>query len=111
MSTPISNEGLTNIFKLIDKSKIIYPIAVAASLVLMFSIFTNQKQTNSLKDYEIATLEEYLMEETIYNNDISALIDDSFDINTIEFDNSILNDLEAENYLLYEIEVEEIILN
>ena len=38
------------------------------------------------------------MEETIYNNDISALIDE-FDINTIEFDNSILNDLEAENYL------------
>ena len=109
--TPISNEGLTNIFKLIDKSKIIYPIAVAASLVLMFSIFTNQKQINSLKDYEIATLEEYLMEETIYNNDISVLIDDSFDINSIEFDNSILNDQEAENYLLYEIEVEEIILN
>lgn len=109
--TPISNKGLTNIFKLIDKSKIIYPIAVAASLVLMFSIFTNQKQTNSLKDYEIATLEEYLMEETIYNNDISALIDDSFDINSIEIDNSILNDQEAENYLLYEIEVEEIILN
>ena len=111
MFTPISNEGLTNIFKLDGKSKIIYPIAVAASLVLMFSIFTNQKQPNSLKDYEIATLEEYLMEETIYNNDISALIDDSFDINSIEIDNSILNDQEAEKLPPLRNEVEEIILN
>lgn len=111
ISKPITNKGLTNVFKLFDKSRIIYPLAIAASLVLMFSIFTNQKQTNSLKDYEIATLEKYLIEETIYINDISALIDDSFDINSIEIDNSILNDLEAENYLLYEIEVEEIILN
>ena len=111
VSSPITNKGLTNIFKLFDKSKIIYPLAVAASLVLMFSIFTNQKQSNSLENYEIAVLEDYLLEESIYNNNISALLDDSFDINSIEIDNSILNDVEAENYLLYEIEVEEIILN
>lgn len=111
VSIPITNQGLTNVFKIFNKSKIIYPVAVAASLVLMFSIFTNQKQTNSLKDYEIATLENYLLEESIYNNDISALIDDSFEINSIEIDKNILNDVQAENYLLYEIEVEEIILN
>ncbi|MGB2231884.1 MAG: hypothetical protein ACPH12_03085 [Flavobacteriaceae bacterium] len=111
VTTPVDNKRLTKVFKLFNKSKTVYPIAIAASLVLMFSIFINQKESNSLENYEIAVLEDYLLEESVYNNNISVLIDDSFDINSIEIDNTILNDNEAENYLLYEIEVEEIILN
>lgn len=112
VSNQIKKDKYAKVFRLIKHSKITYVVGMAASLLIMFAIINSQPKTNSLENYDIALLESYLLEESIYSSDISSLVDDTVTLYELEFNNyNNINDKEVENFLLYESEVEELILN
>lgn len=112
VSSEIKQDKYAKVLRLINHSKITYVIGMAASVLIMFAIFNTQPKTNSLENYDIALLENYLLEESIYSSDISSLIDNTEALYDLEFNNyNNINDKEVENFLLYESEVEELILN
>jgi cell division protein FtsL len=97
------------VIKLITWQKLSYATAVAASLLIMFSIIFNNS-TVDINKIETASIETYILNEEFDTNDMATLFKD-VDVSTISLSDNNINSETLENYLLDNLEIEELLLN
>jgi hypothetical protein len=87
-----------------------YAVAVAASLVLMFSVFFNKKESVTLDNIETASIENYILNEDLETADIASLLTnvDASNLNDMDVN---LNSDSLEDYLLENLDVDDLISN
>ncbi|OUS01939.1 hypothetical protein A9Q86_04620 [Flavobacteriales bacterium 33_180_T64] len=97
----------TPVISLFSWKKLVYTSAIAASLILMFTIFTPSEIT--FEDIETASIEYYIEQEGFSNYDLASLLTEE-ELSTVNFiDNEILEET-IEDYLLDNVDIEELII-
>ena len=102
-------EKEVKVVSLFNRRNILYFSGVAASIVLMFSIFTNETETISEElDYDL--IANYIMEQNVSTYELADLLTDE-DLTNINSDivNEAFDDDSLENYLLDNVNLEDII--
>ena len=97
------------VIKLRTWQKLSYATAVAASLIIMFSILFNNS-TVDINKIETASIETYILNEEFDTNEMATLFKD-VDLSAISLSNNNINSETLENYLLDNLEIEELLLN
>lgn len=106
----ISKNKQSKVINLFSFKRTAYAIAVAASLVLMFSVFLNKKESLTLDNIETASIENYILNEDLETADIASLFSnvDASNLNDMDVN---LNSDSLEDYLLENLEVDDLISN
>ncbi|GGK19891.1 hypothetical protein GCM10007962_12540 [Yeosuana aromativorans] len=98
------------VIDLVSFKRTAYTVAVAASLVLMFSVFFNKKEPLTLDSIETASIENYILNEDLETTDIASLFSnvDASNLNDMDVN---LNSDSLEDYLLENLDVDDLISN
>ncbi|WP_298903348.1 hypothetical protein [uncultured Psychroserpens sp.] len=105
----VASESDTKVVRLFPWKKIMYSTAVAAVLILMFSLFFKSSDHVSWDDLEIVSIENYLEYEDYTSNELASLLTDD----ELDNDNFIDNEIpetSIEDYLLDNAELEDLII-
>ena len=87
------------IISLVSWRKITYLTGIAASIILMVSLFNNNKSEPTFGSLEIALIESYITEKDFTNDDLASLLtEESLTLNN--FMDSNLNSSHLEEYIL-----------
>lgn len=93
----VIKEEAKPVYNLIPKTSFYYAIGIAASLVLMFSLFFN-KSTLTIDGIDTATIENYLYQED-YSNDELALLFSGSNISETDFIDISISEETLNQYL------------
>jgi hypothetical protein len=97
------------VISLISWKKVIYPTAIAASLLLMFNVFYNTSETITFDSLETASIENYLEQEDYTSYELSSLLTEE-ELNTNNFIDTEISEASLEDYLLDQSDIEDLIL-
>lgn len=106
----ITEKKQTKAINLFSWKKVVYTTAIAASLILMFTVFYNKKESLTLDNIETASIENYVLNEDIETTDMASLLTnvDLSDFNAMDIN---FNPESLENYVLENLEIDDIISN
>ena len=99
----------TKVIKLNTWKKLSFAGAVAASLVIMFSLIFSNNSLN-LNKIETASIENYILNEDLDNSDIASLFKD-VDLTNMSLTNNNISSESLENYVLDNLDFDELIIN
>jgi hypothetical protein len=95
------------VFTLLKSKTIYYAAAVAACIILVFSL-SNQKTSlnKSFENVQFSTIESYINDGSIEMDsyDVTALLNDD-DISSLNFDSNFYSEENLENYLLENLDI------
>ena len=101
----ISETKEVKVIPLFSWKKAAYISGIAASILLMISIFNNKSSIPTFDNLETALIDEYIVEEDFTNEDIATLLSDDLTLN--KFMDSHLIDDNLEEYILDNSSVED----
>lgn len=106
----VTKNKQSKVINLLSVKRTVYAVAIAASLVLMFSVFFNNKESLTLDNIETASIENYILNEDLETADIASLLTniDASGFNAVDVN---LNSDSLEDYLLENLEVDDFISN
>ncbi|WP_445956429.1 hypothetical protein [Yeosuana sp.] len=106
----ISEKKQVKVINLFSWKKAIYTTSIAASLILMFTVLYNKKDSLTLDSIETASIENYILNEDIESTDMSSLLtnEDLADFDNVEIN---FNSESLENYVFDNVEIDDIISN
>jgi hypothetical protein len=95
----LTTKKTVKIISLVSWRKVTYITGIAASIILMVSLFNNNKSQPTFGDLEIALIENYITEKDFTNDDLASLLsEESLTLNN--FMDSNLNSSHLEEYIL-----------
>ena len=103
--TALSSKKEVKVIPLFSWKKAFYVSAVAASIVLMVSLFNNYYKTPTFDNLETALIEDYIVDEDFTNEDIASLVTEDLTMDT--FMDSHLIESNLEDYILDNTTVED----
>lgn len=98
----------TKVIKLFTWRRITYASSIAASIILMISIFFNNTKNITLDNIETASIENYILNEDLETNEFSYLFSKE-DLSNIRLINDGYNSQNLENYVFDNLEIDDII--
>jgi hypothetical protein len=101
----VSSEKVIKVIPLISWKKAIYVSGIAASIVLMVSLFNNYNHQPTFDSLEMALIEDYISEEGLTREDMASMLND--DLTLDKFMDSHLIDANLEDYILDHSSVED----
>lgn len=101
----ISSEKEIKVIPFIPWKKMLYVSGIAASIILMVSLFNNNNNIPTFENLETALIDDYIDEEEFTNEDIASLVTE--DLTLDKFMDSHLIDADLENYILNNSSVED----
>lgn len=104
----ISSKKEVKVIPLMSWKKAIYVSGIAASIVLMVSLFNNYSHQPTFDSLEMALIEDYISEEGLTRDDMATLLNDDLSINN--FMDSHLIDANLEDYILDHSSVEDYLI-
>ena len=107
LAKAISSEKEVKVIPFYSWRKIAYPLAIAASVLVMIGLFTTRNTTPTFGDLEIASIENYITDKEFSNEDIASLVTD--DLTLDNFMDSHLIDSNLEEYILDNTSIEDYI--
>lgn len=104
----LAEEKDTKVISLLSQKTIVYISSIAAAALILFnlSMFNN---TISIEDLEVATVENYILDEDISSYEIASLFNDELpnEANIIDYD---LNEDNLKDYLLNNADIESLMI-
>lgn len=106
----INSEKPTKIIPLFPKKYFGYAAAIAACLVIGFTVFNTKTDNSSLDSLQLAAIDNYIEEGNLNLDlyDLTSYIDDE-DITDLNFDNHQFSESTLEDYLLENVDAETLI--
>jgi len=98
LSKVISTKEEAKVISFLSWKKMAYVSGVAASILLMITLFNNNNKIPSFDNLETALIDEYIVEEDFTNEDIATLLSDDLTMNNF-MDSHLIND-NLEEYIL-----------
>jgi hypothetical protein len=111
LKTVINSEKPTKIIPLFPKKYFGYAAAIAACLLIGFTLFNTKTDNSSLDSLQLAAIDTYIEDGNLNLDlyDLTSYIDDE-DITDLNFENQQFSETTLENYLLENVD-EEILIN
>lgn len=109
IQTHLKNDSSPKVRPLLSWRNAAYMSGIAASLVLMISVFIKTKDNLSINQVETASIEAYLFNENLSIYDITSLLD-ADDLVMDDFVSTTLTEESLENYLLNNASIEDLII-
>ena len=106
----VKEKNQAKVIKLISWKKIALATTIAASLILMFNVIYNKKESITLDSIETASIENYILNEDIETTEMASLFSniDLSDFSTIDVN---FNSESLEDYVYDNLEIEDVISN
>ncbi len=106
----INSEKPTKVIQLFPKKYFGYAAAIAACLVIGFTVFNTKTDNSSLDSLQLAAIDTYIEEGNLNLDfyDLTSYIDDE-DITDLNFDNHQFSESTLEDYLLENVDTETLI--
>ena len=104
----LKSDGDSKVIKLMSWRNAAYVSGIAASLVLMLTVFMTSQKDVSLSQIETASIEDYLNNENLNIYDIASLLNEE-DLMLDNFVSYTLTEESLENYLLNTTSIEDLI--
>lgn len=101
----VSSEKEVKVIPLMSWKKAIYITGIAASIVLMLSLFNKNSNQPTFDSLEMALIEDYISEEGLTREDMASMLND--DLTLDKFMDSHLIDANLEDYILNNSSVED----
>jgi len=101
----VSSEKVVKVIPLMSWKKVLYVSGIAASIVLMVSLFNNNSEKLTFGDLNIGLIEDYIVEEDFTNEDMASMLND--DLTLDKFMDSHLINANLEDYILNNSSVED----
>ena len=105
LSKVISTKEKAKVISFLSWKKMAYVSGVAASILLMITLFNNNNKIPSFDNLETVLIDEYIVEEDFTNEDIATLLSDDLTMNN--FMDSHLIDDNLEEYILDNASIED----
>ncbi len=105
----LKNETAPKVIKMKPWRNVAYISGIAASLVLLLTVFTNSKNDISINQIETASIENYLNGQNLNTDEIASFLNEE----DLVLDNFVANTLteeSLENYLLDNASIEDLII-
>ncbi len=107
----VSKQNNPKVFHLVSWRTATYATGIAASILLIISIFNNTVTTNiSFGDIETAAIENYITEENYTNAEIASLLTDE-ELSLDNFTENTFIDTSLEDYLLEQPTIEDLLID
>lgn len=106
----VKTHNKTKVISLLSIRKIAYTTAVAASLILIYTISFNKNERLNINNIETVSIENYILTEGLETSDIASLFSDE-DLSEITSVNSNLSSETLENYVLENLDIDDLITN
>jgi hypothetical protein len=104
----VSSEIEVKVIPLMSWKKAIYVSGIAASIVLMVSLFNNYSNQPTFDSLEMALIENYISEEGLTREDMASMLND--DLTLDKFMDSQLINANLEDYILDNSPVEDYLI-
>jgi low affinity Fe/Cu permease len=104
----ISSEKEVKVIPLMSWKKVVYVTGIAASIILMVSLFNNYNSTPTFGDLETASIQDYIVDEDFTNEDIASLLSDDLTLDNF-MDSNLINS-KLEDYILNNTSVEDYLI-
>jgi hypothetical protein len=104
----VSSEKEVKVIPLMSWKKAIYVSGIAASIVLMVSLFNNYSNQPTFDSLEMALIENYISEEGLTREDMASMLND--DLTLDKFMDSQLINANLEDYILDNSPVEDYLI-
>ena len=101
-------ENESKVIPIFNWKKIAYVSGIAASIILIYSLFFNNSNDVTFDNLETASIETYLMNEDLNAYDIAPYLG-NVDLNSDNFVENTINASDIEDYLLQNSDVEHLI--
>lgn len=101
----LSSDKKIKVIPFISWKKMAYVSGIAASIILMVSLFNNYNNETTFDSLETTLIDKYIVEEEFTNEEIATLLSDDLTLNN--FMDSHLIDADLEEYILNNSSVEE----
>lgn len=101
----ISENKEVKVISFLSWKKVSYISGIAASILLMISLFNKETTKPTFDNLETALIDEYIVEEDFSNEDIATLLSDDLTLNKF-MDSNLIND-NLEEYILDNSSVED----
>lgn len=101
----ISKNKEVKVISFLSWKKVAYISGIAASILLMISLFNKETTKPTFENLETALIDEYIVEEDFTNEDIATLLSDDLTLNKF-MDSNLIND-NLEEYILDNSSVED----
>ncbi|WP_034043996.1 hypothetical protein [Wocania ichthyoenteri] len=105
----LDNKEETKVISLFSWRKVAYASAVAASLILMFSITFNASEKLTFDSLETASIENYLVEEGFTTYELATLLTEE-ELSSETFINTNISEDLLEDYLLNNTNIEDLLI-
>jgi len=105
LAKSLNSDKEIKIITFIPWKKMLYVSGIAASIILMVSLFNNYNNKPTFDSLETTLIDKYIVEEEFTNEDIATLLSDDLTLNN--FMDSHLIDADLEEYILNNSSVEE----
>ncbi len=109
ITSAVNQEKEIKVVKLVTWRKAAYATAIAASLVLMFNIYFNQKSPVTIDTIETASIENYILNEELETTEIASLFNEE-DLSDVQLIHDGFSSESIENYIFDNVEIEDIII-
>lgn len=109
ITSAVNQEKDIKVIKLVTWRKAAYAAAIAASLVLMFNIYFNQKSPVTIDTIETASIENYILNEELETTEIASLFIED-DLSDVQLIHDGFSSESIENYIFDNVEIEDIII-
>ena len=109
ITSAVNQEKDIKVIKLVTWRKAAYAAAIAASLVLMFNIYFNQKSPVTIDTIETASIENYILNEELETTEIASLFIED-DLSDVQLIHNGFSSESIENYIFDNVEIEDIII-
>ena len=106
----VKKDHKTKVINLFSFRKIAYATAVAASLILIYTVSFNKNENLNINNIETASIENYILKEGLETSDIASLFSDD-DLSEITSVKNNLSSESLENYVLEHLDIDELITN
>ncbi|MCL6294394.1 hypothetical protein [Jejuia spongiicola] len=105
----LENKNEAKVIPLFSLKKVAYVSAIAASLVLMFNVVFNTPEKVTYESLEIASIENYLVEEDFTSYEFASLLTED-ELNSEVFTNTDISEESLEDYLLDNANIEDLLI-
>jgi len=106
----VKNDHKTKVINLFSFRKIAYAAAVAASLILIYTVSFNKNENLNINHIETASIENYILTEGLETSDIASLFSDD-DLSEITSVKNNLSSESLENYVLENLDIDQLMTN
>lgn len=106
----VKNDNKTKVINLFSFRKLAYTAAVAASLILIYTVSFNKYENLNINHLETASIENYILTEGLEPSDIASLFSDD-DLSEITSVKNNLSSESLENYVLENIDIDQLMTN